>query len=160
MSLNLRAIGSMLITRLIATRCRRGPFKVSFRIKRSMKVFQHIKMGLARTILWATPLGDLRIRICFDVIFWTVSDGSGKAVGAQKRTRTSTSKRTLRPERSASTNSAIWARKRNAAYTGENMPASTDKDGRSVFSCRRFARPRISRRDRRDKSPIAALVLD
>ena len=29
--------------------------------------------------------------------------------GAQKRTRTSTTLRSLRPERSASTNSAIWA---------------------------------------------------
>ena len=35
----------------------------------------------------------------------------GDLFGAQKRTRTSTSIRTLAPEASASTNSAIWARK-------------------------------------------------
>ena len=38
-----------------------------------------------------------------------------KIPGAQKRTRTSTPLRELRPERSASTNSAIWARGRKAA---------------------------------------------
>ncbi len=36
--------------------------------------------------------------------------------GAQKRTRTSTSVRTLAPEASASTNSAIWARVGEGPY--------------------------------------------
>ena len=51
--------------------------------------------------------------------FWrlsrTLKDALKKLPGAQKRTRTSTPLRELRPERSASTNSAIWARGRKAA---------------------------------------------
>ena len=41
--------------------------------------------------------------------FRTAQDGLKQRIGAQKRTRTSTPFRELRPERSASTNSAIWA---------------------------------------------------
>ena len=42
-------------------------------------------------------------------LYRTVPDVLKQLYGAQKRTRTSTALRPLRPERSASTNSAIWA---------------------------------------------------
>src|SRR3569832_2291147 len=42
--------------------------------------------------------------------YWTLLDVSRASIGAQKRTRTSTTLRSPAPEAGASTNSAIWAR--------------------------------------------------
>ena len=61
---------------------------------------------------------------CFVMGFVQEVCADATQFGAQKRTRTSTSIQTLRPERSASTNSAIWARGRSAGY-GHRPCAST-----------------------------------
>ena len=92
--------------------------------------------------------------------------------GAQKRTRTSTSKRTLRPERSASTNSAIWARVGSVSYSGGAADTSTRdcrcskqrklRRGENAFSkCADFTRrPHdVGRKNRARESQFLAKIV-